>query len=245
MIRLSGFFLLFLISGLPTLAQGQIEDIVSRNPFDPMRGQKEEEAAVEEKVEEVVQEKDIPKMMLDGTLIFGKKRFAIVRYVKPPEMDPPPSRESAAKNTARTRTNRNANKDRTRKPPKRKARRSGPKMATKTLERGDELVGYKVQAIENGAVTMARGSHTFKLELFSGEKENRGGSKQQVKLASAKKKPEIRKKPNKGKKNDKKPTAKPKKKSSKDGKGSLRDQKNQSKVKANKGQKRRKPPVEF
>lgn len=164
------------------LAQDEIEQIINRDPFDPDRGVKEEaqeEAPPPEPVEVVNEEHN---MVLDGTIMFSKSQMAIITIDKP---------AVATSSTRNSRIRRVGIRNNRRAPIQRGGARlgsgdpgeeegdnrpSGPE--THTVYVGDELEGYKLTAVTTQTATLKKGAETIELRLFSGEKENRGGSKE-------------------------------------------------------------------
>jgi hypothetical protein len=176
--------IIFLTSTFNLVAQDEIEQIVNRNPFDPDRGQKEEvvEEVIEAEPVEVVTEEH--GMILDGTIMFSKSQMAIITIDKPNvnASGGAAATSGARRLGARRNNNRRSplrnNAARNNRPESKAEALKDQGPQTHTVYVGDELEGYELMSVSSSTAILKKGNETIELQLFSGEKENRGGSKE-------------------------------------------------------------------
>ena len=145
---LVSLFLLVSLSGV-SIGQDYIAAIMERNVFSPDRGQLKKR-----KAEAEIEELDDLGLVLDGTIIFQNRKFALITESHDQITD-------------------------SRRPRKRNEKRisSRSNMETHTVELGDTIGSYKVTVILRDEVFLESGAQLIKLELYSGSKTDRGGSK--------------------------------------------------------------------
>lgn len=160
---------LLLFTGFQVAAQDIIDETIARDPFDPDRGKEPEEPEEEEVVEEAPPPVEVKQVsfILDGTMMLGKTRYALVTYDDPnpePAVEPEPNRED----------------NRRRRPVRRSRVSRVPQKVQKTkmVKLNDKLLDYTLTAVDHNEVVFKRGLEEIRVSMFSGDKEDRGGSKE-------------------------------------------------------------------
>lgn len=159
------FFILFLITS-SLWAQDNIQTILERDPFDPNRGQvDEEEVEPEEEEEEVVLPDNMP--VLDGTIIFGDVRIAMFSL-----------EVNGQKLTARAEM-RGASNDYVLYVRQPKSQRGESALSANSLgEPNGKLGEYTIAKIDTNQVELRKeAGRVVPLEMYLRDAKDRGGSK--------------------------------------------------------------------
>lgn len=169
---------LLLAASLALWAQNDIQSIVERDPFDPDRGKKEEVEGQEEAVEDIGIE-DLP--ILDGTMIIGNLRIAMLSFTKD-------GRTIAAR--VEMRDGQQGYRVFLRDPG---AEKEEHDLSSSRLGMiNGKIAGYSVSLIQRNEVRLEGIGEPVMLKMYDGKKENRGGSKRLPTPTSRRRRPAVK-----------------------------------------------------